>query len=56
MKANIVVDISPPVPYLAKFWLLIYAPKCWQSMKSMGDEVDFLHLQIKTKFFNKLIV
>ena len=22
MKPNIVVDISPPVPYLAKFWIL----------------------------------
>ena len=22
MKPNIVVDISPPVPYLAEFWFL----------------------------------
>ena len=22
MKANIVVDISAPIPYLAKFWFL----------------------------------
>ena len=30
MKANIVIDISLPIPYLAKFLFLSYGPKsCW---------------------------
>ena len=33
MKTNIVVDISPPVPYLAKFWFSSYEPKCCQPIK-----------------------
>ena len=28
MKVNIAVDISPPIPYLAKLCLSIYGPKC----------------------------
>ena len=33
MKTNIVIDISPPIPYPAKFWFLSYGPKCWWSIK-----------------------
>ena len=29
----IVIDILPPIPYLAKFWFLSYGPKCCQSIK-----------------------
>ena len=28
MKFNIVIDISPPFPYLTKLWRLNYGPKC----------------------------
>ena len=28
MKTDFVIDISPPVPYLAKFWFASYVPKC----------------------------
>ena len=27
MKSNIVIDISPPIPYLAKFWFSSYGSK-----------------------------
>ena len=31
MKTNIVIEISPPIPYLAKFWFLSHWPKfCWK--------------------------
>ena len=33
MEINIVVDISPPVSYLAKFWFSSYGPKCCQPIK-----------------------
>ena len=43
MKANIVVDISPPVPCLPKFWFSIYGPKCRQPVfRKACDEVVFL--------------
>ena len=28
MKTDFVIDISPPVPYLTKFWFASYVPKC----------------------------
>ena len=28
LKTNIAIDISPLIPYLAKFWILSYGPKC----------------------------
>ena len=58
MKANIVVDISPPIPYLAKFWFSIYWPKCCQPIfrKAWGMKLIFWCLQMNTKIFNKLIV
>ena len=33
MKTNIVIDISPPFPYLARFWRLSYDPKCFWPIK-----------------------
>ena len=33
METNIIVDISPPIPYLAKFWFSSYGPKCCQPIK-----------------------
>ena len=33
MKANFVIDVSPPIPYLAKFLVSRYGPKCGQSIK-----------------------
>ena len=58
MTANIVVHISPPIPYLAKFWFSIYGPKCCQLIFRIawGTKLNFLRLQINTKVFNKLIV
>ena len=43
MKANIVVDISPPIPYLAKFWFSIYGPKYCQPVfrKAWGMKLTF---------------
>ena len=44
MKNNIVIDISPPIPYLAKCWFSNYKPKCclpikWQdSLKCKSQE------------------
>ena len=33
MKTNIVIDISLPIPYLAKFWYSSYGPKCHQPIE-----------------------
>ena len=33
MKTNIVIDISPSIPYLAKFLFLSYGPKCCWPIK-----------------------
>ena len=33
MNANIVIDISPQIPFLAKVWFLSYRPKWCQPMK-----------------------
>ena len=33
MKTNIVIDISPPIPYLAKLWFLSYGPKYCRPVK-----------------------
>ena len=33
METNLVVYISPPIPYLAKLWFLSYGPKCCQPIK-----------------------
>ena len=33
MKTNVVFDILPPIPYLVKFLVLNYGPKCCQLIK-----------------------
>ena len=43
-KTNIVIDISPLIPYLAKFWFLIYGSKCCQPIKEVNDDVYFWHI------------
>ena len=45
MKANI-VDILPPIPYLAKFWFSSYGQKC---RKAGGMKLIFC-LQINKRF------
>ena len=37
MKTNIVIDISSTIPYLAKFCLSNYGPKCCQPIKSQDS-------------------
>ena len=37
METNIVVDISPPIPYLAKFWFSSYGPKRCKPIKLQGS-------------------
>ena len=52
METNIVVDISPPILYLAKFWFLSYGPKCCQPIKLQ----DSLKCNIsKKKWMTKFI-
>ena len=47
MKTNIVIDISPPIPYLTKFWVSRYGPKSCQliklhnSLKCNMEEVSY---------------
>ena len=45
MKTNIVIDKSPPITYLAKFWFSIYRPKCCWPI----DLQDFLKCNISRK-------
>ena len=33
MKTNFVIDISPPILYLVKFWFLSYGPDCCGPIK-----------------------
>ena len=33
MKTDIVIDIPPPITYLAKFWFLSYGPEYCQQIK-----------------------
>ena len=59
METNIVVDISPPIPYLAKFWFSSYGPKCSQPIKLQDSlvnvEVYFWHAD-NIELFYKLIL
>ena len=67
METNIVVDISPPIPYLAKFWFSSYGPKCCQPIKlqdslkcnisRMKWMMKFIFgMQINIEVFYKLIL
>ena len=52
METNIVVDISPQISYLAKFWFSSYGSKCCQPIKLQG----FLKCNIsKKKWMMKFI-
>ena len=52
METNIVVDISPQISYLAKFWFSSYGSKCCQPIKLQ----DFLKFNIsKKKWMMKFI-
>ena len=61
------IDISPTIPYLAKFWISSYGPKCCQSIKLQDSLIGDISrkkcmmklifgLQINIKVFYKLIV
>ena len=66
-KTNIVIDISPSVPYLAKFWFSIYGPKCCQPI-TLQDSLKcnisrekwmmkfIFGMEIKIEAFHKLIL
>ena len=67
METNIVVDISPPIPYLAKFCFSSDGPKCCQPMKlqdslkcsisrKVNNEVYFWHADKHRSPFFKLIL
>ena len=64
MDTNIVVDISPPIPYLANFWFLSYGPKCYQPIKLQNCNISKKKLimkciggmQINIQVFYKLIL
>ena len=45
MKTNIVIDISQPISYMAKFWVSSYGPKCCQPVK--------LQDSLKCKYLDK---
>ena len=62
MKSNIVNDISPPIPYLAKLWFSICGLKCCWLIKLQDSlkgniSVKFIFgIQIKVEVFYKLIL
>ena len=67
MEANIVVGISPPIPYLKKFWYSSYGPKCCQPIKLQDSLkcnisrrkwiIKFIFgMQINIEVFYKLIL
>ena len=67
MKINIVTDISPQIPYLAKFWFFSYGSKCCQPIKSQDSwkynisrkkwMMKFIFgMQIKIEVFYRLIL
>ena len=59
METDTVIDVSPPITYVAKFWFLIYGPnllsanqvavffKIWSLKKEVKDEVYFWHIMMK---------
>ena len=65
MKTNIIIDILPLFPHLAKFYFSSYGPKyCWQiklqeSLKcniSRKNRIMFICMQIDFEVFYKLIL
>ena len=68
MKTNIFIDISPPIPYLTKFWFSSYEPKyCWlialpdslkyniSRMKGMMNFIFDMHINIDV-FYNFVLL
>ena len=64
MKTNFIIDISPPISYLAKFWFSSYGLKCcWPVKLQKFSNISrkkwmklIFCMQINTKVFHKLIV
>ena len=67
MKTNIVIDISSPIPYLAKFWFSSYGRKYCQPTKlqdSLKCDISrkkgmikfIFSMQINIEVFYKLIL
>ena len=67
MKTNIVIDISPPIPYLTKYWFFSYGRKCSRPIKLQDSlkcnisgkksVMKFIFgMQINIKVFHKFIV
>ena len=67
MKTSIVVDISPPVPYMAKFRFSSYGPNCCQPIKlqdslkcniskKKGMMKLIFDMQINIEVFYKLVL
>ena len=56
MKTNIVINISLPISCLAKFWFLIYGPKCCQPVKLKETTKFIFVMQINIEVFYKLIL
>ena len=64
MKTNFIIDISPPISYLAKFWFSSYGLKCcWpvklQKFSNISRKkwmMKFFGAQINIEVFHKLIV
>ena len=67
METNIIVNLPPPIPYLAKFWFSSYGPKCCQPIK-LQDSLKYyisrkkwimkfiFDMHISIEVFYKLIV
>ena len=67
METNIVVDISLPIPYLAKFWFSSNWPKCclpiklqdffkWNNSRKKWMMKFIFGMQIKIEVFYKLML
>ena len=67
MKTNVIIDISPRIPYLVRFWFSSYGPNCCWSIK-LQDSLKFsiswnkwmmkfiFSMQINMEVFCKLIL
>ena len=51
METNVVDDISPPIPYLAKFWFWSYRPKCCQPVKLQDSLKFYLKEEVNDKVY-----
>ena len=51
METNVVDDISPPIPCLAKFWFWSYGPKCCQPVKLQDSLKFYLKEEVNDKVY-----